>query len=364
MTTNTINRAAHSVEYTDENPAGLAGLMRAPWALSVDSYNNIQAIYAAHGRGPKLDIKAVEDRLGFPLAPPRENYVTDRGVAVIQIDGLIAPKASLLTRVCGATSAQWATEQLKSAMADPAVKAIVLAIDSPGGSVHGSPELAAAVFEAAQKKPLVAHSDAMLMSAAYWIGSAANAVYISGPTVQAGSIGIVASHRHDPASSLGTTEIVAGRYKRITTSLAPLSADGAAYMQDQVNHIYGVFVTTVAKHRGVSPEVVNERMAEGRTFIGQQAIDAGLVDEIMPLRSLVNAMASNPAAFANRRRLAARRVNQPGANAFTPQNHSAALAPVVPRVMSREDQAVAAVSYSKEHGITIVQALKALGFAT
>lgn len=349
---------------TGDNPTGLAGLIRAPWAITIESFENLRSIYAAHLRSPKVDIEAFEKRTGFSLATPRADYQVDRGVAVIAFDGLIAPKANLLTRVCGATSAQWVTGQINAAIADPLVKSIVLSIDSPGGSVNGSPELAQVVFDAARKKPVVAYSDAMLLSAAYWIGSAANAVYISGPTVHVGSIGIVATHSHDPASSLGQTEIVAGRYKRIATSLAPLSADGAAYIQDQVNHLYGVFVNAVAAYRGVTPEVANERMAEGRTFIGQQAIDAGLVDEIMPLGRLVNAMADNPGAFANRRRLAGRRVSQPGASALTPKNHSAALAPFVPAVMSKEDQAAAAVSYSKKHGINIVQALKVLGFAT
>lgn len=349
---------------TGDNPTGLARLLSSPMATTIETLENLCSIYAAHLRSPKFDIEAFENRNGISLAPPRPDYQVDRGVGVIVVGGLIVPKANLLTRVCGATSAQLVTGQINAALADPLVKSIVLSIDSAGGAVSGSPELAQVVFDAARKKPVVAHSEGMLLSAAYWIGSAANAVYISGPTVHVGSIGIVATHRYNPADSQGVTEIVAGRYKRIASSLAPLSADGAAYMQDHVNHIYGVFLNAVALYRGATPDVVNERMADGRTFIGQQAIDAGLVDEIMSLRSLVNAMASNPGAFANRRRVAARRVDKAAPGAFVPHNKSAAPVHVVPRVMSKEDQAAAAVSYSKEHGINIVQALKVLGFAT
>ena len=348
---------------TDDDQAGLAGLMHAPWACAIESFFNMQSIYAAHKRSPKMDIEAFEKRTGFSLATPRADYQNDRGVAVIAFDGLLAPKANLLTRVCGATSAQWVTGQIKAALVDPQVKAIVLAIDSPGGTVHGTPELAQVVFDAARKKPVVAYSDGMLLSAAYWVGSAANAVYISGPTVQVGSIGVVATHRHDPASSLGITEIVAGRYKRIATSLAPLSADGAAYMQDQVNHIYGVFVNAVAAYRGATPEVVNQSMAEGQTFIGQQSIDAGLVDAIMPLGALVTAMASNPAAFANRRRVMAHRVHQPGGSAAIP-THANPARSVAPRVLTKTEQAAAAVAYAQATQLTIVQALKTLGYAT
>lgn len=363
MKSNISNHAAHSGPSAGDNTSGLANLMRAPWAITMESYENMRAIYAAHMRSPKVDIEAFENRTGVSLATPRADYQVDRGVAVIYIDGLLAPKANLLTRVCGATSAQWVTGQINAAIADSFVKSIVLAIDSPGGAISGTPELAQVVFDASRKKPVVAYSDAMLLSAAYWVGSAANAVYISGPTVQVGSIGVVATHRYDPASSLGMTEIVAGRYKRISTSLAPLSADGAAYMQDQVNHLYGVFVNAVAVYRGVTPDVVNQNMAEGRTFIGQQAIDAGLVDEIRPLGALVTAMANNPAAFANRRRVAAHRVPQPGGSAAIPTRAQQA-DPLAPRVLTKTEQAAAAVVYAKANQLTIVQALKTLGYAT
>lgn len=339
--------------------------MASPWALATDVHTEIQEIYAAHARGPKLDIKAIESRLGFSLAPPREAYRVDRGIAVIQIEGLIAPKANLLTRVCGATSAQLVTQDLKSAMDDPAVKGVVLSIDSPGGSVSGSPELAAAVFDAARKKPLVAHSDAQMLSAAYWIGSATNAVYISGPSVHAGSIGVVMTRKFDPEAGSNYTELFAGRYKQYTSSTKQPTKDAVAYLQSQVDYIYSVFVDAVGTYRGVPASVVSERMAEGRTFIGQQAIDAGLVDEIMPLGQLVTAMARDPAAFANRRRVGARRAAAP---ARLPEvalhTRSSALMPVALHGKTKTEQAVLAVAHAKANGVGIVQALKALGFAT
>lgn len=346
-------------------PHSMAGLMASPWALTVDVHNEIQAIYAAHAQGPKLDIKALEKILGFPLAVPRAGYQVDRGIAIIQIEGLIAPKANLLTRVCGATSAQLVTQDLKAAMADPAIKGIVLAIDSPGGSVNGSPELAAAVFEASSKKPVVAHSEALIQSAAYWIGSAANAVYISGPTVNTGSIGVVMSRRFAPDGGSNSTEIFAGRYKQYTSSVKRPTKDAVAYLQSQVDYIYQVFVDAVAAYRGIPSRVVAERMAEGRTFIGRQAVDVGLVDEIMPLRHLVSAMARNPSEFANRRRIGARRIAKPtGAHAAALYARSAVLTPAEPRVQTKAEQGAVAEAHAKANGIGIVQALKALGFAT
>jgi signal peptide peptidase SppA len=280
----------------------LLDLILSPWAIEADMLAEIQAIYATHLRGEKIDIGAVEARLGRPLANEQQQYsVREGGVAVLPVEGVIAPKANLFTRVSGGTSAQILQQQLESAMADSRVKSIVLAIDSPGGSVYGTPEFAASVQAYAQEKPIVALSDATMASAAYWIGSAANAAFVTGPTVRVGSIGVIATHQFNPSAAAGRTEITAGRYKNIATDAAPLSAEGRAYIQGHVDHLYTVFVDHVAQHRGVSTAQVLEHMADGRVFIGQQAIDAGLVDGISSLDALAEQLATDPQRYARRR---------------------------------------------------------------
>lgn len=279
----------------------LIDLLTSPWAILPERLLEIQAIYATHLRGEKIDLNAIEARLGRPLAKEQQEYsVREGGVAVLPIEGVIAPKANLFTRISGGASAQMLQLQLESAMADSRVRSIVLLVDSPGGSVFGSPELAGAVRAFAGEKPIVALSDGVMASAAYWIGSAANQVFVTGPTVQVGSVGVVATHEYRPNAATVSTDITAGRYKRIASSGAPLSDEGRAYLQEQVDHIYSVFVDTVAAHRGVKASTVLERMADGRVFIGQQAIDAGLVDGVSTLDALVARMAADPAAFLRR----------------------------------------------------------------
>lgn len=282
----------------------LLDILTSPWAIQPEKLLEIQAIYAAHFRGEKIDIEAIEARLNRPMANEQQEYVLrEGGVAVLSIDGVIAPKANLFTRVSGGASAQMLNKQIESAIVDPRVKAMVLAIDSPGGSVFGTPELAQTIHELSQQKPIVTVSEATLASAAYWFGSAASAVYVSGPTVQVGSIGVLVTHNYSPSGqSSQTTEITAGRYKRIATSNAPLTEEGKAYLQGQVDHIYSVFVDTVAKHRGATPDAVIEHMADGRVFIGQQAIDAGLVDGVSTVDAMVEALATDPTKYAKRRK--------------------------------------------------------------
>jgi len=240
--------------------------------------------------------------LGRPLANEQQDYeIRDGGVAVLSLEGVMAPKANLFMRVSGGVSTQLANTQIESAMADPRVNALVLAIDSPGGSVFGTPELGATVRELSAIKPIVTVSDATLASAAYWVGSAANAIYISGPTVQVGSIGVVASHSYDPKATGVKTDITAGKYKRIVSD-GPLTDEGRAYMQGHVDHLYSVFVDAVASHRATTVESVLANMADGRIFIGQQAIDHGLVDGYATVDAMVEQLATNPAKFSRRQK--------------------------------------------------------------
>jgi len=264
----------------------------------------IQAVYAAHFRGEKIDIAAIEAKLGRPLANDQQEYqVREGGVAVLSVSGVIANKANLMTRVSGGASAQLLQKQVESMRSDPRVRSAVLDMDTPGGNVLGIPALAESIRALSAEKPTVSVSTGTMASAGYWVGSAANAVYISGLTDYVGSIGVVATHQYDPkAANAQTTEITAGKFKRMASDNAPLSAEGKAYIQSQVDFLYSVFVETVAQNRRVKVDAVLENMADGRLFIGQQAIDAGLVDGVATVDAMVERLASNPEQFATRRK--------------------------------------------------------------
>jgi len=277
-------------------------LLTGPWALLPEKLQQIQDIYAGHLRGDRIDLAAVEARLGRPLANEPKPYEVRRGVAVLPIHGVIAPKASMFMDISGGCSTQRVQGLLDEALQDPDVSSVIAYLDTPGGAVVGTPELGSAFMRARQVKPVVAYTDGQMCSAGYWIGSAASRIYMSGPTVDVGSIGVVSMHRDFSAqeASLGvkTTEVTAGKYKRISSQYEPLTKAGRAHMQERVDYLYSLFVNAVAEHRGVSVEQVLSDMADGRVFIGQQAIDAGLVDGFMSLDELVDRMATDPQAVA------------------------------------------------------------------
>lgn len=269
----------------------LLDIVNAPWALPAEKLSEIVAIYCAHVRGEKIDLKALEAQLGRPLANEQPPYEIRDGVALVGVQGVLAKRMNLLTRISGGSSTEIIGRNLRAALDDPRVHAILLDIDSPGGTVDGTQTLAGEVYAARGAKPIVSLAGGMMASAAYWIGSAAAESYIAEETTITGSIGVVMEHvdisRYEEKLGVKTTEIYAGKYKRIDSDYAPLSQEGRAYLQAIVDQMYSVFVDQVARNRDTDADRVLKNMADGRLFVGRAAIDAGLVDGVSTLDALI-----------------------------------------------------------------------------
>lgn len=277
----------------------LTELLTSPWAILPESLREIQAIYATHLKGEKIDIAAVEARLGRPLNSDAVRYQVRNGVAVLPVEGVLAPKANLFTEISGGASYQMLAQQVQGALADSRVKSIVQYADTPGGSVFGMYEYAGLLHEAGKVKPIVTVSDGNVASAGYLAAAATNSIFLTGPAVNAGSIGIYSRMAMEPPAA-GVMEFARGKYKRPSLNGQAPSAEYMAYLEAQLDHHYTTFVDAVAQYRGTTSDTVLERMADGRVFIGQQALDAGLADGFASLDEIVERMATNPAQFATR----------------------------------------------------------------
>ena len=268
-------------------------VLTSPWSIRPEKLAEIRNIYRVHLRGPKIDWKDMEARVGLALSGGAQEvqYQVMNGVAVIPVKGILTKGLSFFSFLFGGISMKQIGITFQQALDDSEVKSILLDIDSPGGTVDGTEELAQAIFEARGQKPIIAYSDGIIASGAYWIASAADEIYISGDTIMVGSIGVVATHvdqsKADEMMGDKYTEITAGRYKRIDSGHLPLTAEGAAYIQGQVDYFYSVFVDTIARNRGVDQEAALA-MADGKIFIGKQAMEAGLVDGVEAFSDLIN----------------------------------------------------------------------------
>ncbi len=275
----------------------LLDIVQSPWSITEAKLLEIQSIYASHLKGEKIDIAAVEARIGRPLDNKRKDIEIVDGVALIPIEGVIAKKMNLFMAISGGTSTQIVGSQIESALEDPEVKAIVLNIDSPGGTVDGTQELAEKVFSVRGRKPIISFVDGGMFSAAFWIGAAADQIIINGPTTAVGSVGVISTHtdfsRQEEARGIRTTHIVSGKFKASTSPHQPLSETGREEMQGIVDHLFSVFVQDLARFRGQTTEEIQNVLGEAQVLIGQQALNAGVVDGVSTLDQLIKTLSES-----------------------------------------------------------------------
>lgn len=223
-------------------------------------------------------------------------------VAIIPVSGFLTQKQTLFSFLFGGTSVDALASEVVGAMRDTSISAVVLDVDSPGGSVHGIPEAAAKIRAARGPKPLYAVANPMMASAAYWIASQADEVIVS-PSGLAGSIGVLLEHVDMSAAlereGVKVSVIRYGRNKAMGHPAEPMSEDARGEMQSTVDHFGRLFDSDVAKGRKVSVEKVRSDFGEGKVFTAEAAASAGLADRVGTIEDVVrSAMNAKPAAEA------------------------------------------------------------------
>jgi capsid assembly protease len=271
----------------------LIDLITSPWAIKPGHMEHIGDVYNQHIRGPKLDLKAMEDKLISFGEIEEANYDIINGNAIIPIKGSLMKNPSAFSRIFyGARGTKDISTLISAALKNSSAERIILDIDSPGGTVDGTQELANFIYDNRGKKEIVAYSDGMIASAAMWIASAADKRYISGDTVELGSIGVYMMHadfsKMNKEMGINITELYAGKYKTAASPNKPLDKESKEYLQAQIDYLYSIFVEDVARNLGVSVETVLSDMADAKIFIGKQAITAGLVDGVSTFDELIH----------------------------------------------------------------------------
>lgn len=263
------------------------------WAILPDALLELDRLAGS-------DIEVDESVLAAAVEAARERGGARAGgegqVAIVPLQGTITPEGSFLQMLLGIPGGLKAFRaDLGAAVGDAAVKAIVLNIDSPGGIVDQVPETAAFVREAAQIKPIVALANPMAASAAYWIASAATQI-VGSTSSETGSIGVYQLHRDlsqaHAMAGIKPTLISAGKYKVEGNPFEPLSEEAQAALQTAVDDYYNLFVGDVAAGRGVSEKKVRNGYGEGRVLTSQRAQQAGLIDSIGTMDSVVGSLAA------------------------------------------------------------------------
>ena len=184
--------------------------------------------------------------------------------------------------------------QIDKLRKDKTIKAVVLRVNSPGGSVIASEKIRTALKLLMAEKPVVASYGNYAASGGYWISAGVNKIY-SDATCLTGSIGVFSMipEFSKTAAKVGVNMVTVGSNKHsdMYSLLRPFDAEETASMQVYVDDVYERFVGLVAEGRSLDKQAVDD-MAQGRVWVGTDAIGLGLVDEIGGLRQAVDYAAS------------------------------------------------------------------------
>ena len=256
-----------------------------------------ESAYAAYLAENKhfLSVNPAQPTAGYgdaALADAPRLFSTQGDIGVITISGSLVNSDSWINAYLSRTGYPEIRAALIHAASDPSIKAIALDVKSGGGMVAGLPDTAALIATIDSKvKPVYTYSDSMMASAAYWLGVSARSVS-AGALAEIGSIGVLVVHQENSKmlaeAGITTTVIRSGKYKALGLSQEKLSALGQEVIQAQVDQMDSLFVAHVAKSRGATAEKVQKDMAQGRVFVGKDAVDIGLVDTITTFDAFIS----------------------------------------------------------------------------
>lgn len=258
--------------------------------LTAEAREKLRADFERLHSGTGQIVAMDDDYYDAPPAKESKPYKLHGAAAVISLSGTITPRPNVFASWSGGASAEGIGRAVEQAAADPQAEAIVLDIDSPGGSVFGMPENTAKVFAARKSKPIYAVANHVAASAAYWFASQAHTIAVT-PAGQVGSVGVIWAHtdysKFEEKIGRKTTYVTAGKFKAEGNPDNPLDPDAAAEMQRVVDAYYEQFVAGVAKGRGVKAERVKAQFGEGRMKLAEEAVELRMADRVATLEQIV-----------------------------------------------------------------------------
>ena len=264
-------------------------MINSAWCILPEKLNEILRVVESKQSGELNDLEA---KLSLADAGQTESkYTVNNGVAVIKIYGVLAKRMNIVSALSGGTSYEMAGKDFQKALADPHVETILLDVDSPGGNISGLLPLANLIYESRGKKRILSFANSLAASAAYYIASAAHEIIVSDKSAQLGSLGVIGLHmdrsEEYKQKGLRPTVLKAGKFKAVGNEYNPLSKDDQESLQSHLDYLYSIMIQDIARNRGVTVEVADKKMGQGKIFIGQQSVDFGLANQIESWDSLL-----------------------------------------------------------------------------
>ncbi len=237
-----------------------------------------------------FDWKEIQDDAYRQVSAGSVGSNGDRRLAIIYAVGAIASGRGGVDFTGGEVlGAESLAMSIRSARDDDSIRAIVLRIDSPGGSAIASDAIWREVVLAKEKKPVVASLSDLGASGGYYIAMAADSI-VAQPATLTGSIGVVAGKISTGGTyeALGVTvePVSQGRFAELYSPVTRFSDEERAKMQEHIDAVYELFLEKAADGRGSTRDSIHE-VAQGRVWTGRQAKALGLIDELGGLSAAV-----------------------------------------------------------------------------
>lgn len=276
----------------------VAEYYRTVWALEPTTFHALDMVITRWASGVRLSAEEIQAAVGGAPQAAAERRAQAQaqgggGVAVLPLYGILTPRAwnAQVDASTSLTSTELVAKSLRALVTDPSVSAVILDVDSPGGNAQGVQELADAIFTLRSEKPIVGVVNPTAASGGYWAVSQCSEVVMT-PSAWAGSIGTFMSH-DDLSGAMAQAGVkreyvYAGANKVEGNPTGPLTDETRAYMQALNDKQYAVFTRTVARGRGVGPDVVRSpEWGQGRMLLAQDAVAAGMADRVDTLEATI-----------------------------------------------------------------------------
>jgi len=264
----------------------LQSLWCEPWLIKPEMHRTLCDIVESHYNGDAHKEGGIASAFADEQDDGAPKMDIIDSMAIIPIHGVIGKNVHPIVKSSGVVDVEDITRLIHQALDNPTIRGILYDVNSPGGSITGTPELAELVRDATKIKHSVAFTDQLMASAAYWISAGTDAIYAS-PSSNVGSIGVymawLDSSRWMEDNGLKTELIKHGKFKAIGLSGTELNAEQRAHLQVQVDEIFNWFSGWVTEFRDIPDEAM-----EGQVFMGKDAINSNLIDAVGSVDDALN----------------------------------------------------------------------------
>jgi signal peptide peptidase SppA len=260
-------------------PHIISKVTRQPWVITGEKLSAIMDALDARIAG---DFKAMDydaPERDNERAEYREFQIGGKTVAVIPVHGILGKHLSSMETACGGCSLDTLQNQLQAAGSSPRINQILLDVNSPGGTVTGTPETAAMIREARAAKPVWAFTDSEACSGGMWLASQCDRVYAT-ESATLGSVGVrmvlLDYTRKLEEEGVKVNAISSGKYKLLGAPFRALSEEERDMLQTESDRIHQQFQKAIQAVRAVETAHL-----QGQVFRGEESAGIGLIDGVV-----------------------------------------------------------------------------------